>query len=292
MLAASTLQRLALDWSLDPGALLAVVLAGGLYAGGVRRLAARGRRWPPARSAAAAAGLAVVVIATCSGFATYDTVLFSAHSVQHVLLGMAAPLLLALGAPVTLALQAATRSTTRGLLRLLHGRPARVLAHPVVAWVLFGGTLVALYASPLLERSVRDSVVHGAVHLHVLAVGCLFCWSAVGVDPLPRTLPHAARVLFVLLAVPFHAVVGLALLSARSPLAGGAYAEVVRDWGPSTLDDQQAAAGVLWASGELFGLVLVGLVLAQWARHERRVEARVDRVDDQRRRAAAFDTAS
>src|SRR5687767_347620 len=119
-----SVRSLALDWVLDPGALVLLVLAAGLSVGAVRRLAARrGRRWPVGRSAAFGAGLATMAVATLSGLARYDTVLFSAHVVQHLLLGMVAPLLLALGAPVTLALQASDRPTQRGLLRLVHSGP-------------------------------------------------------------------------------------------------------------------------------------------------------------------------
>ena len=62
-----------------------VLAAGVLYTVGVRRLAARGRRWPVGRSAAFGAGLALIVLATQSGLAQYDTVLFSLHVVQHLL---------------------------------------------------------------------------------------------------------------------------------------------------------------------------------------------------------------
>ena len=40
-----------------------------------------------------------------SALGTYDTVLFSVHVVQHMILMMVAPMFLALGAPVTLALR-------------------------------------------------------------------------------------------------------------------------------------------------------------------------------------------
>src|SRR5262245_47671593 len=106
------------------------------YVGGLRRLRARGRSWPTARTVAFVSGLVVILVATGSGLAVYDDVLFSLHVVQHVLLGMVAPLLLVLGAPVTLALQSGSRSTQRRLLRVLHSQPARVLTHPLTAWLL------------------------------------------------------------------------------------------------------------------------------------------------------------
>jgi putative copper resistance protein D len=185
----------------------------------------------------------------------------------HVLLGMLAPLLLGLGAPVTLGLQSVTRLRRRNLLRLLHCSPGRALLHPAVGFTLFGATLVGLYLSPLFALSLRNPIVHAAVHLHFLTAGCLFLWPLVGADPLPRRLPHGARVLAVLAAVPFHAFLGLALLSTRAPLAPAVY--------PS-LDDQHAAAGLLWASGELLTLVAAAIVLRSWMEADGREAARLD----------------
>ena len=260
----------------DVGALVLVLAMGMAYAAGVRRLARRRRRWSRGRSLAFALGLALVALATQSGLARYDGVLFSAHSAQHVLLGMAGPALLALGAPVTLALQASARPSQQVLLRVLHSRPARLLAHPVVAWLLFGGTLVALYAGPLLELSLRNELVHGFVHVHFLAAGALFCWTAIGADPNPHRLHPGARVAFVFLAVPLHAFLGISLLSTTSLLAGGFYAEVPPPWLDDVLADQRLGAGILWAAGELFGLVLTGIALLRWMGAEERAGRRAD----------------
>ena len=260
----------------DVGALVLVLAMGMAYAAGVRRLARRRRRWSRGRSLAFALGLALVALATQSGLARYDGVLFSAHSAQHVLLGMAGPALLALGAPVTLALQASARPSQQVLLRVLHSRPARLLAHPVVAWLLFGGTLVALYAGPLLELSLRNGLVHGVVHVHFLAAGALFCWTAVGADPNPHRLHPGARVAFVFLAVPLHAILGISLLSTGSLLAGGFYAEAPPPWLDDVLADQRLGAGILWAAGELFGLVLTGIALHRWMGAEERAGRRAD----------------
>jgi putative copper resistance protein D len=257
----------------DPAAGLLVAVAVVLYARGVRRLARRGRRWRRPRSVAFGAGLLVVALATQTGLAGAEAERFSGHVVQHVLVGMVAPALFALGAPVTLALQASSRSIQTVLLRLLERRVVAVLTHPVSAWVIFGGSLVVLYFSPLLELSLTNAAVHAAVHLQFLAAGGLFCWTAIGVDPLPRRLPHGARMLFVLLAVPVHAIMGLALLSGTELLAGAFYGS-----GSEALADQRVGAGLLWATGDLFGVILAGVVLGQWMGHEERVARRHDRL--------------
>jgi putative copper resistance protein D len=240
---------------------LALVLAL-LYGGGVRRLGRRGRVWPVRRSLAFGSG---AVALAASGVVPETS--FVGHMAGHVLLGMVAPLFLALSRPITLALQSAGRPARRRLLRALHSGPARAGAHPVVGFGLFGVTLVALYLSPLFPLSLRNPAVHAAVHLHFLAAGCLFLWPLVGADPLPRPVPYGARILAVLAAVPFHAFLGLALLSTRAPLAPATY--------PS-LPDQHAAAGLLGAWGVLMTLVAAAIVLRAWMDADERHAARLD----------------
>ena len=258
-------------WGFDPAAAIVIALTGGLYVQGVRRLAAtKDRRWSPARSSAMAGALAAAVVATQSGVGRYEGERLWVHMIQHVLLGMVVPLLVVLSAPLTLALQTARPATRRGLRRALRSRPAHVLSHPLVGWCLFGGSLVALYLTPVLDVAARVPLVHLAVHAHVVAVGTLFLAPLVGIDPLPVRLPHAARLLALLAAVPFHAVIGLAMTSAGAPIAPDAY--------PS-LDDQRTAAALFWGFGEIFTLVAAAVVVRQWWAAEQRAGARELRAD-------------
>jgi cytochrome c oxidase assembly factor CtaG len=279
-------RTLLFDW--EPDLVLALVVAAGvLYGIGIRRLAARGRSWPRSRSIPFFGGLAVIVIATQSGIAAYDRVLFSMHMVQHLLLGMVAGLLLAFGAPVTLALQASSRSTQARLLRVVHSRPVRALTHPIAVWILFAGTLFVLYFTGLYELSLRNAWVHGAVHAHFLGVGFLFFALVVGVDPIAAGLGYGARMLFVAFMLPFHAFLGVVLLSADDVLGGGWYEQVARDWGASPLADQRTGAGLLWVVGEIVGVVTLIVVAARWMAHEERAAQRHDRrLDAEAGRAA------
>jgi putative copper resistance protein D len=266
-------------WTLDL-AFPAVLVLAALYIAGIRRLHARGRAWPAPRTVAFLSGLAVILIATESGLAAYDDVLFSLHIVQHVLLGMVAALLLVLGAPVTLALQAGPRTLQRRLLRVLHSRPVKVIVNPLTAAVLFGGTLIVLYFSPLYELSLRNGWVHGAVHAHFVLVGALFMAYVVGLDPIPGALGYGARALYLVMLLIFHTFLGVALLASKTVIAADWYHHVVRSWGGSLLSDQRTGAGVLWIAGELFGLVALSVVLYQWMAAEERAAVRHDRLLD------------
>jgi putative membrane protein len=247
-----------------PGALAGVLAAGWWYVSATRRLA--GRRWPVSRTAGWGAGLLVIAAATQSPLAAHDTSSFTAHVVQHLLLGMVAPVLLALGAPVTLALQSSGRATQRRLLAILHSGPARAITHPVVTWLLFGGSMFALYFTNLYADTVANTALHELTHAYFVMVGCLFFWPVVGLDPIPHRLPYGGRLLYVAVALPFHTVLGMALLSQKTLLAPGL-----------TLGDQQVGAGVLWSAGEALGLIAMIVVGVQWLNAEEREAARVDR---------------
>ena len=274
------------QWGLDPGPAIGVALSGGLYAWGVVRLRRRARRWSPWRSLSFGSGLLAIIVATQSALGAYDTSLFSVHVVQHLLLGVAAPFLMALGAPFTLALQASDRTTQLGLLWLIRSAPARVLTHPIVAFSLFALSLFALYFTPVYELSLRNGWVHSAVHLHFLFAGSLFFWAVIGLDPVANRLPYGARVLIVLLTVPFHAFLGIVLLSGEVPIAGDWYASV-RDWGVSPLTDQRTGAAIMWGLGDVIGLVAGTVVLAQWMAHEDRADRRARLAEDRDRARAS-----
>lgn len=232
------------------------------YLAGTRRVR---RRWPAGRTACFLAG----ALAAGGALLLPSEERFAAHAGQHLLLGMVAPALFVLAAPVTLALQAAGPGPRRRLLAVLHSTPAAVLAHPLTAWAVFGGSMLALYLTPLYRLSLDHPWLHELLHVHFLAAGALFFWPVLGVDPAPHRLPHGARLLMVFLAIPFHAVLGIALLGAR-PLAP-----------EHTLADHRAGAGLLWVAGDLLSLVAVLVVAAQWMGHEERRAAREDRRADQ-----------
>jgi cytochrome c oxidase assembly factor CtaG len=271
-----TVARLLLDWSLDPLVALPLLALALLYLRGRRRIRERGQRWPAQRTGCFLGGLAAIAIALQSPLEAYDTALFSVHVVQHLTLTMVAAPLLAMGAPITMLLMTVPVRSRKRIVKVVHSRPVRVIGHPLIAWVLFTATLYALYFSPLFDLSLRNRQVHDLVHLHFIAVGLLFWWPVVGIDPTRWRIHHLARVLFVFLMVPFHAFLGVAIMSSRTLLAPS-LASFVRPWGPTPLADQQAGGAIMWGVGDVISLVSVIAILAAWASYEEKVAAREDR---------------
>ncbi|ROR43011.1 cytochrome c oxidase assembly protein [Kitasatospora cineracea] len=283
------LTALRLFTALRPDAvfLLLITFATLAYLAGVRTLRRRGDRWPPGRTAAWLAGVGVLALVTQSGLATYGKVLFSVHMGQHMTLAMIVPILLVMGAPVTLALRALPATGPGGrpgarawLLALVHSRPAKVAGHPLVAMALFISASFSVYFTPLFETGMRTHWGHLAMQLHFMGVGILFFWVIIGVDPAPRRIPHFAKFVLLVLAMPFHSFFSIALMSSKELVAGRWFAPLVRNWGPSLADDQFAAGSIAWATGDIPILITVVALAVQWMRSDRREARRIDRQID------------
>ncbi|TDD83385.1 cytochrome c oxidase assembly protein [Actinomadura rubrisoli] len=235
-----------LNWWIDPLFLVLVTAGAVLYGAAVFRVRRDG--WPLHRTLAWTAGLAVVLLATCGGVARYSMVLFSAHAVQHVMVGLAAPLLLVHGAPLTLARKALPSART--LDAVAGSRGARAAAHPVVASALLVVSLYGWYASPLFASSLANHALHSVAMAGFLAIGLAFFAGTAG----PRAL---------LAAVPLHALAGIALARPGTVFAGGWYGTLGRTWGAPPLDDQRLGAAVLAAAAvTATGAALVPRLLA------------------------------
>ena len=270
--------------------LLLVLVPAAAYVVGVRRLRARGDRWPVGRTIAfLGGGLGTIAVATLSGLAAYDTSLFAVHMVQHMLLSMVATVFLALGAPVTLALRTLPQRPRRLLLRLLHSRLAEIVSFPLLPWVLFVASPFALYFSGWYAATLDSAVLHELLHVHFLLVGSLFFWPLLGVDPVPGRSGHPFRMLLVAATLPFHAFLGVAIMSVepdgRGLLAGEHYLPL--HGLAESVYQQQLGGGLLWASGDIIGLMFLAVLLTQWMRASEREASREDRRLDRLEAAVA-----
>jgi cytochrome c oxidase assembly factor CtaG len=274
-----TAGSLLLGWTFEPLPTLGVALAVGTWWWAVSRVRAAHPAYPVPRrrSVAFGLGLAAIAIALLSGIDTYDTTLFSVHMVQHILLALVAAPLIALAAPITLLLRVATpRVRRRWILPVLHSRVMRVLAFPVVAWLAFAVVMWASHFSPLFEAALEDPLVHDLEHLLFLGSALLFWWPAVAQDPAPWRMPHPVRAMYVFLQMPQNTFLAVVILGAGAPLYPH-YATLVRDWGPTPLEDQQTAAGIMWLAGDAIFLVAIIAILFGWMRREAKDEGRADR---------------
>ncbi|MFF8641084.1 cytochrome c oxidase assembly protein [Streptomyces sp. NPDC015345] len=228
-------------------AALTLVLA---YLAAAARLRRRGDAWPRHRDASFAAGgaaLAHAFVGTLPGGP------FTAHMVQHLVVAMAAPLLMVLARPLTLVLRALPPGRARrALLTVAHSRPATWLLFPPLAALLDIGGLWLLHRTPLLAAAHHRPLLGAAVHVHVLAAGLLFAFAVCRLDPVRHRWGLAWRGTTLLAAGWAHAVLAKTLYAAPPPGTG------------FTADDVHTAARLMYYGGDLVETALATVLAAQW----------------------------
>jgi putative copper resistance protein D len=256
------------DDVLDGLVLVAVVVAATGYAGAVVVLHRRGGHWPVGRSVAAGTAALAVIAAGHGWIGAHELTHFSAHALQHVLLALVAPIAVVLSAPLTLGLRVGTPATRRRLRAVSGAAPLRVLTHPLVVGPLFVATMVAMYFTPLFAWSLESAWVHTAVHAHLVVVGLLLFWPLIGADPAPVRVPHPLRVGILLLVLPLHALIAVALFDTTRPVGGSTMVHLALEAGVDPARQQRIGAGVLWGAGDLVAFVAVVVAVWRWWKAE------------------------
>jgi len=271
------------EWRFDVIWVLVVAFLAFFYLAGVWRLHKRGDAWPLHRTILWLAGLALLFYVTNGGLNVYEKYLFSAHMLAHMILGMMVPVLLVPAAPATLALRAiakradGSRGPREWIMIAVHSRIAGLLANPIIAAVIFAGSLWLFYYSPLFSWATTDHIGHQWMIVHFLITGYLFVQSLIGVDPVPYRAPYPLRLVLLLGTMAFHAFFGLSLMTGTGLLLADWYGAMGRPWGVSALADQQTAGGIAWSVGEIPTIILAIIVAVMWSRSDTKEAKRLDR---------------
>jgi putative copper resistance protein D len=279
--------RLMTLWRFDTFLGVVALFLAALYVIGVVRLRRRGDRWPTGRLLAWLTGCAALVFATSSGVRAYGSAMFSVHMIEHMALNMFVPVLLVLGAPVTLALRVLPSAAAgdppgprEWIVRAVHSPFTAFLSSPITAFVLFVGSLYAVYLTPVFDTLVRYHWGHELMAVHFLLTGYLFYWGIIGVDPGPRRLPFIGRLALLFAIMPFHAFFGIAMMTQTSAVGGNYYRMLDLPWVQNLSDDQRLGGAIAWGASEVPLVLVVVALVTQWARQDRRTSTRSDRHSD------------
>lgn len=227
------------------------VVAGGYLLPAVRR-AREPRGWSRWRTAAFLTGAALVAAAVTGPVAAFAGTDFRGHMLQHLLIGMLAPLGLVLGAPVTLLLRSLPPVHGRRLGAVLRCRAAHLLAGPWSALLLSVGAMVALYCTPLYRIVSTGALPHHLVHVHFLLAGCLFAWVIAGPDPAPRRPSVPLRLVVLGVAITVHATLSQLM-----------YAGLAVDV-PVPAAQLRGAAEIMYYGGDIAELLLAFALVSTW----------------------------
>jgi cytochrome c oxidase assembly factor CtaG len=258
------------SWTLEPGVIALVLVAGALYVRRWRAVRARdGARgaggW---RLVAFMAGLLAIVAALISPIDHLADQILAMHMVQHVILLDIVPILLLLGLT-----KAILRPITRRLQPIENA--AGPFGHPVVAVVLYIGAMWVWHIPALYDAAAAHASVHVLEHITFLSAGLLYWWHLIG--PLRSRLRASGMqpVAYMLSTKFFVGMLGIVLTFAPDALYAF-YSDQPDYWGLTPGDDQ-AVAGLIMALEQsiIMGIALAWLfarMLTESEREEQRTE--------------------
>jgi putative copper resistance protein D len=278
-------------FAFEPLTLVVGLIAISLYVAGYWKLTKRGDKWPLNRLIFWTSGVLIGIYITNSMLARYAILMFSAHMSVHMVLAMIVPILLPLGAPVTLALRALSPSQEKDeglrnirdwIVALMNSNYLKTLSHPLIAFFLFATGTWILYFTPLLTVLMGSHLGHIFMDVHFVLAGYLFFWLIIGIDPAPRKIPDVLRLVMVFAAAVFHGLFGFISFSANTPLGGGWFSQIVPSWLTDQIQDQQLGGGIAWGFGEIPIILVLAILVYQWAARDEKIAKRVSdqEIDD------------
>ncbi|MDA3146801.1 bifunctional copper resistance protein CopD/cytochrome c oxidase assembly protein [Leucobacter sp. UCMA 4100] len=273
-------------WKFDLLWTLVPVFGAVLYLAGVWVLRKRGDKWPVGRTISWLLGLAVLFYTTNGALNLYERYLFSVHMLGHMMLTMLIPLLLVLAGPVTLLLRAVPKrhdgswGAREWVMWAIHTPWSKFITNPVVAAVIFAGSLWVFYFSPILGWAMREHLGHQWMIIHFLISGYLFALAMVGIDPVPYRSSYPIRLVILFATMASHAFFGVTIMSMNTMMLPEWFGAMGRTWGLPPLEDQSQGGSIAWGIGELPTLALAVAVAILWMRDDDRVQKRKDRAAD------------
>jgi putative membrane protein len=212
----------------------------------VRTLAREGRAVPGWRQGCYAGGLAVLALALSPPVGKLADQLLVAHMAEHLLIGDLAALLVVLGF---------TGPLLAPLLRIRWLGWLRVLAHPVVAVVVWAVNFYLWHLPVLYQAALRHDAVHALEHATFLAFGIAVWMGLLGPLPKPQWFGNGARLVYIIAVRLIGTVLANAMIFAGSAFypyyqAGDAH------WHISQMADQISAAGLMMVEESLLTIGL------------------------------------
>ena len=278
-----------LHWFADPLVLVPLCLFAGIY---IRRFGqarkevlARGgspskRGVGPLQALAFAGGMLALLAALVSPLdGLGDDYLFSAHMLQHVLLGDVAPLLILLSLSRVIMRPATRRLTTIE-------RRLGALASPAACIVLWLTLMYVWHIPALYDAATEHPLIHLVEHASFFTAGVALWWPLVEPVPMRRSLTGLQPVAYIATAKAGLAALGIFLTWSTTAIYPY-YEHTPRIWGLSPIEDQNVAGVIMMVEQSLtLAVVLVALFVKMLGRSEAD-QLRRERLEEREAEAAA-----
>ncbi|SPB18767.1 membrane protein [Caballeronia novacaledonica] len=265
-------------WEPSPTVVIAVLVAGILFARGARHA-----RVSVSRRIAFWFGLIALYVALHTRLDYFFEHEFFMHRLQHLVLHHLGPFLIALsypGAALRAGVPFAWRQ--RWLRPVAQTRIARtffdIVFNPVIAVALFVGLIYFWLLSPIHFKAMLDYRLYRVMNWSMVVDGLLFWWLILDPRPAPPArLAPGRRVLVVIAAIPPQIMLGAYIFFTPRELypiysiCGRAFTWI------TPMRDQQIGGLLLWIPGSMMSVIGALIALRHWLRLSARSRLRKER---------------
>jgi putative membrane protein len=259
-----------------------------LYERRTRTLAREGRPVEPWRILSFAAGTMTMAAVQLPPVDTLADQVLLVHMIQHLIIGDICSLLIVLGL---------TGPVLQPLLHIRFTRPLRVLAHPIVALVVWAVNLYAWHLPVLYQLAIRVDLVHALEHACLLWFGTTLWLALIGPLPKPAWFAGWGRIGYIV-SVRFIGAVLANILIWTQTVVYPVYKASDAARGLNPLSDQNLAGGAMMIEQIILTTLVLGWLFFRFAKQddERQdlvdfaAEHGIDLDDDRANRAAAAGT--
>ena len=263
-----------LHWTIAPAILFPIAVYAFLWVRRYREVRlASGPRGAGARQLAAFVGaivvLLVALVSPLDGLG--EDYLFSAHMVQHLLLGDIAPLLMLLSV---------SRVMLRPLTRRLQTieRALGPLTHPAAALLLWLGLVYLWHVPALYDAALRHPAVHALQHVSFFTAGVLVWWPLIQPVPMRRRMTGMWPFAYIGSAKFGLAVLGL-YLTWTTTVAYTYYEHVPRIWNLSAITDQNVGGAIMMVEQSIVLVTVLAVLFGRMLTQSEEDEVRRERLE-------------
>jgi len=272
-------------WRFDPVAMIALVVAGGLYLAGLVRAGCRGHPWSPWRTLAFfGLGLGSFAVVEFGFLGAYSHELRWAFTTRIALLLFVVPACISLGRPLGL-LRASLGDT--GVVRLEHALRTRVikLFGNAIFATIFSALVFCVFLTPAAWVLRGTPALSAALGIVIPLLGLIMVLPIVENAGGRTSLFITVEFLLAFVELVIDAVPGIVLrlndaILDRAPVILAPVAAAV-SWWPNPVHDQHLAGDLLWFIAEIADVPILVLLFVRWSRSERREEKKFDDLSDE-----------
>jgi cytochrome c oxidase assembly factor CtaG len=214
-------------------------------------------------------GVLVIFLALVSPIDTLgDDYLFSAHMLQHMMLGIVAPVLLVAGIPASFVQAWLRIPFIAGL--------ENVLGYPPLTLIIANATFWIWHLPVLYNMTLENEAVHIVEHLMFLTTGVMLWWPVFKPVSKGRLTPLGA-IVYMAIAAFISTILGIIFTVSDTPYYAsyahpndelGALKLIREDWGLTQLADQKLGGAIMWEPAGAIFLWAIMVTLVKWFKED------------------------